>query len=186
MNLITAIFGPAPTTATTTDTSADVIRAVIDRMPGIERLSLVRMVYLVQVVHLGRHGQRLLPHWFKATALGVYDEDLSRECRYRISRRSYDRTHAAPYGLSPLAEAVVDEVCEAFRSASPGQLGATTQRPGGAWSKLWEPDPCSSLPISDPRRFRARRKPVDQGPGIDIEHMMLDYDLLIQPESLAA
>jgi uncharacterized phage-associated protein len=183
MSILSFLFGTAPSSSTTrapapVDTTTDVVRAIILRLPGADRLSVLKLTYLVQVVHLGRHGTRLIPTWFKATALGVYDEDLSRTCRYRISRARYDREHLPAPSLSPAATAIVDEVCEAFGEARPGSLVAVTTMPGGAWHSLWQPDAHTTMSISDPRRFRAHRTPCDQGPVIDMSHMLQDYRLL--------
>lgn len=180
--------GAAHDAAPAVDTASDVIRAILLRIPDADRLRLVKTAYLVQVMHLGRHGQRVFPDWFHATAMGIYDKDLSRECRYRISRRHRDRTDGVGPSLSPNVSAIVDEICEELKDRPMGTMTAITQMEGGAWRRLWQPDPRDSLPISDPMRFRGRRTPSDEGPVIDIEHMLCDYRLLTSPkdEAIAA
>lgn len=169
------------------DTSADVIRAILKRLPDIDPTALVKAVYVVQVVHLGRHGRVLLPISFKAATLGVHHVGLASECRWRVGRRAQDR--AGPPSLSPGAAAAVREVCDAFEGAPVGAFVAATQRPGGAWHSLWSPDPTMRMSISDPRRHAAYPRPVEQGPVIDEERMLLDYRLLTGaplPEPLPA
>jgi hypothetical protein len=160
------------------DTVRDVIRGILIRLPAIDRISLMKATYLVQVIHLGRHGQRLVPDWFKATTLGVYDRQISQDCRYLIGRRKYDRKYGIEPSLSPQATAIIDEVCSFFTGSCGGAFVRATQIEGGAWHTLWEPDPANTMSISDPRRHRAHRRPTDQGPVIGIEHMLLDYRLL--------
>jgi hypothetical protein len=171
-----------PETTKRVDTVRDVIRGILVRLPSIDRISLVKATYLVQVVHLGRHGQRLIPDWFKATTMGVYDKDVSQDCRYLINRRKYDRKYGIEPSLSPQAAAIIDEVCSFFAGSSCGAFVSATQIRGGAWQTLWQPDPADLMPISDPRRFKAYRRPTDQGPVIGIEHMLLDYRILTGTE----
>lgn len=188
MSVLSTILGrmsreavPAPKPPERTrrvDTVRDVIRGILIRLPSIDRISLVKATYLVQVVHLGRHGQRLIPDWFKATTMGVYDKDISQDCRYLIGRRKYDRKYGIEPSLSPQAIAIIDEVCSFFAGSSCGSFLRATQIKGGAWHTLWEPDPADRMSISDPRRFTAHRRPTDRGPVIGIEHMLLDYRLL--------
>lgn len=174
----TTAMSKPPETTKPVDTVRDVIRGILVRLPSIDRISLVKATYLMQVVHLGRHGQRLIPDWFKATTMGVYDKDVSQDCRYLIGRRRYDRKHGIEPSLSPQAAEIIDEVCSFFAGSGGGAFVRATQIRGGAWHTLWEPDPASLMSISDPRRFTAYRRPADQGPVIGIEHMLLDYRLL--------
>lgn len=118
--------------------------------------------------------------------MGVYDKDLSRECRYRISRRDRDRTDGIGPSLTPDVSVIIDEICEELKDRPVGTMTAITQMEGGAWHRLWQPDPRGSLPISDPMRLRSRRTPSDEGPGIDIEDMLCDYRLLTTTKNEAA
>lgn len=178
MSRETAPASKPPERTKPVDTTRDVIRGILIHLPSIDRISLVKATYLVQVVHLGRHGRRLMPDWFKATTLGVYDKDISQDCRYLIGRRKYDRKYGIEPSLSPQATAIIAEVCTFFAGAPWGSFVRATQLVGGAWHTLWEPDPASLMSISDPRRFTAYRRPTDQGPVIGIEHMLVDYRLL--------
>lgn len=178
MGLLTMLFGPAKPAAPTIDTDADVARAIILRCPGLHKLTLVKMLYVVQVVHLGRHGERLLPNWFKATTIGPYDADLAQVCRYRLNRARYDARHLPAPRLSPRVRELVDGICDELGAEPGARLQTLTSLEGGAWHRLWKPDPRLLLPISDPRSRIRHRISTDTGPVIDIEHMLLDYAVM--------
>lgn len=178
MSILTKLFGPAKAPAPTVDTDTDVVRAIILRCPGLEKLTLVKMLYLVQVLHLGRYGERLFPDWFQATTIGPYNADLAYICRYRLNRARYDAAHMPEPCLSPRVRELVEGICDELGGGPAARLQTLTSLEGGAWHRLWRPDPRLLLPISDPRSRIRHRRPTDTGPVIDIEHMMFDYAVM--------
>ena len=162
-----------------------IVQAIVDRLPGVTSLDVVKAAYIVQILHVGRHGQRAMPDWFKATLMGPYDDHVHAIAKRAVKRR--DRG-AKPevVGLPETATlAIVDEVCRTFRESSGAAFTHLTSLPGGAWERLWKPDPALSMPISDPRRIRSRLNAYD-GAIIDHASMIDDYRLMTRPLPKAA
>lgn len=193
MNILSFLFGPDPYKPATTvvvpthvDGATDVIRAILALMPEVGRMSLLKLTYLVQVVHVGRHGSRLFPETFKATAMGPYDRHLSQACRLAISRRESGRAYRSAPSLSPRATSVVNHVCDLFHGARDGVVTAATSMEGGAWWQLWRPSAETTMSISNPRRHTVHRTPSDQGPVIGFAQMVDDYRILTHSTKAAA
>jgi hypothetical protein len=166
------------------DLMGEVARAVLARRPRTSRITLVKLVHLVQVVRYGRTGQRAFPEWFEATAMGPYNADLSRTARSLIWEMEHgSRWTTLTPSLGAETIAAVDEVCRAFRDASDADVNAAVSRPGGAWHQLWRPDPFMELPISDPLRWKRRRRRADEGPTIGFDEMADEYRLFAQTGS---
>jgi len=185
MNILTLLFGEPSRSRTTIDTDTDIVRAIILRRPDLTQLDVLRTVYLVQVMHVGRHAERILPDWFEATLLGPYNIDLARICRSRLVRRRRDAARLPGPTLSPRVLTIVEELCASLGDAPGARLHKLTSMDGGAWYRLWEPDPRSLLPMSDPRSRTRHGRPSDRGPVIGFSHMIDDYRVITQPVGTA-
>ena len=184
MSIMSRLFSSRPVAP---DPMNEVARAVLARRPETGRIALVKLVHLVQVIRYGRTAQRAFPDWFRATSMGPYNEDLSRAARSLIwQMHNGSRWTTLTPSLDADTIAAVDEVCAAFRDASDADIGATTSQPGSAWHALWEPDPYASKPISDPDRWKQRRRRPEEGPIIGFAEMIDEFRTLTQPAANAA
>lgn len=116
----------------------------------VSNLQLQKLLYLAQMVHMGRNGgRRLFDGTFQAWDYGPVEPNV-----YHKLKR---------YGSSPVGDAffdalsfeetdprrkVMDDVCGRFLKFSPGELVDITHWPSGAWAKVYVPK-AKSIVIPD-------------------------------------
>lgn len=116
----------------------------------VTNLKLQKILYLAQMVNLGRYGRRLVDETFEAWDYGP------------VSPRLYHKTKvfgAGPvgnvfHGAAPIADqsddALLMEACQSLLRKTPSELVAMTHVQKGAWSKNYRPlTPRCPIPDQD-------------------------------------
>ena len=126
----------------------------------VSNLALQKILYVAQMVHLGRHELPLLPESFEPWDYGPVIPSLYRQVRMFGAQPVKD----VFYGVRPIPEgaekATLSEVVPFLASFTPGQLVNLTHWQNGAWAKFYRP---STRGISIPNQaiadeFRARQQ----------------------------
>lgn len=97
---------------------------------------LQRLLYLAQMLHLGRHGEPLLKGDFESTLYGPVEHRLYRRLMRYGSHpiRAYTFRTVADLPEGDEAQ-TIDEVLRLFWPAKLGVLVANAQYPDGAWAR---------------------------------------------------
>lgn len=100
----------------------------------ITQLSLQKILYLANMVHLGRGFGSLVPGRFEAWDYGPVHPELYRKVSMFGSRpiRNVFWTRSKPEGS---AHEVLSEACNTLLNRSPGDLVRNTHWRNGAWAK---------------------------------------------------
>lgn len=125
----------------------------------VTNLALQKLLYMAQMVHLGRTGRRLVEAEFQAWDYGPVEPHLYRQVRIFGNRPIQD----VFFGATPLTQntseaSILEEACEHLISKSPGELVAMTHWQNGAWARHYVPG-SRSIPIPDTdiiAEYRAR------------------------------
>lgn len=136
---------------------------VVSAMPGLSdrhgrltvegRLTVLRTVYLAEMIHVGEHGEGFLGESAEATAYGPIHPRLLRACRSVVPLRE---NSFLP--LDPAERRSVEQACELIDGLTPGQTVAMVQARDGAWDRNY-------VPTGD----------VERGPRIRIEHLAEEF-----------
>lgn len=128
---------------------------------SVTNLELQKILYVAQMVHLGRHGIPLMQGEFEAWAYGPVHPEVYRDARGFGSSPIKDVFfwHAPPLD-STVEGQTLREVVEFLRPLTASQLVAMTHWEGGAWARNYQPGIWHvGIPnehIAD--EFRARQK----------------------------
>lgn len=116
---------------------------------GVTNLALQKLLYMAQMVHLGRTGQRLVDANFQAWDYGPVEPNLYRQVRIFGNKPIQDIFFgAAPLDPSSAETATLNEACNFLIAKSPGELVAMTHWQNGAWAKHYVPG-ARSIAIPD-------------------------------------
>lgn len=136
----------------------DAARLVCERGSWrVTNFALQKILYVAQMIHLGRTGERLINTSFEAWEYGPVSPELYRKVRAFGDKPVQDIFHSA----RPLSEentAALNEACDHLLSKRPGELVAFTHWQRGAWAKNYIPG-ARGIPIPDAdiiSEYRAR------------------------------
>ena len=125
---------------------------------GVTNLALQKILYMAQMVHLGRTGQRLVDAEFQAWDYGPVEPGLYRQVRNFGNKPIQDVFFWAPPIGGTQEAATLDEACNFLIQKSPGELVAMTHWQNGAWARHYVPG-SRGIPIPDAdiiAEYRAR------------------------------
>lgn len=106
---------------------------------SVTNLALQKILYMAQMVHLGRTGHRLVDAEFQAWDYGPVEPNLYRQVRIFGNKPIQDVFFWAPsIDLAP-EKATLDEACDYLIAKSPGELVAMTHWQNGAWARHYVP-----------------------------------------------
>ena len=106
---------------------------------GVTNLALQKILYLAQMVHLGRTGERLVDGEFEAWDYGPVNPDLYRTVRIFGDKPIQNVFFGAPRIFGTPEEETLREACEHLLGKSPSELVAMTHQQNGAWAKNYVP-----------------------------------------------
>jgi uncharacterized phage-associated protein len=143
----------------TISTSAAAKAACEMRDWQISNLELQKILYVAHMVHLGRHGQPLLPETFEAWDYGPVIPSLYHQAKMFGAEPVRDVFYGVkvPDGGAELE--TIREVVQFLAPMTPGQLVDLTHWGDGAWAKHYRPG-VRHIPIPNPdvqNEFRARQ-----------------------------
>lgn len=127
---------------------------------SVSNLRLQKILYMAQMVHMGRHdGEPLAEARFEAWDYGPVEPLLYRKVRMFGAGPVRDVfTSARPFKADDPRRLILDEVCEALLPRSPGALVDMTHWQHGAWAKNYVPGRLGiPIPDADIRAEYARR-----------------------------
>lgn len=106
----------------------------------ITNLKLQKLIYMAQMIHLGRHGTRLADAHFEAWDYGPVEPDLYHKVKMFGSGSVEDVFfNARFFNRDDERRAVLKEVCDTLLRKSPGELVDITHWQNGAWAKYYVP-----------------------------------------------
>jgi uncharacterized phage-associated protein len=105
----------------------------------VTNLALQKILYLAQMVHLGRTGERLIEGEFEAWDYGPVTPDLYRTVRMFGDKPIQNVFFGAPRIFGTREEETLRDACEHLLTKSPSELVAMTHRQNGAWAKNYVP-----------------------------------------------
>ncbi len=107
----------------------------------VSNLQLQKLIYMAQMLHLGRHdGTRLVDANFEAWDYGPVEPDLYHKIKMFGSKPVDDVFFDARYFTkSDERRGTLIEVCDTLLSKRPGELVDITHWPDGAWAKYYVP-----------------------------------------------
>lgn len=106
---------------------------------SVTNLALQKILYMAQMVHLGRTGRRLVDADFQAWDYGPVDPALYQKVRMFGDRPIQDIFFAAPVLQGYSEHAILSEACDFLVSKKPSELVAMTHWEKGAWAKHYVP-----------------------------------------------
>lgn len=114
----------------------------------VTNLKLQKILYLAQMVHLGRYEQRLIDETFEAWDYGPVSSKLYHRAKVFGSGPVGNLFHGSGPILDKRADDLIVEACKNLLPKSPSELVAMTHDPNGAWARNYRPDRLA-IPISD-------------------------------------
>lgn len=115
---------------------------------GVTNLKLQKILYLAQMVHLGRYGRRLVDETFEAWDYGPVSSKLYHRAKVFGSGPVGNLFHGSGPIADRQSEELLVEACTNLLGKSPSELVAMTHAPNGAWAKNYQPD-LLGIPIPD-------------------------------------
>lgn len=105
----------------------------------LSNLSLQKLVYLAQMMHLGETGRPMFPEDFQAWDYGpvvpALYHDLKMFGATPVARYSRLRVIDDPL---PVEDSIIDQMVEIGKTAKPSQLVQFTHWKDGAWAKTYQ------------------------------------------------
>lgn len=102
----------------------------------ISNLALQKLLYLAQMVHLGRsRGQRLIDAQFEAWDYGPVIPEVYHKVKMFGDRPIQDIFFSAPRDVDESAAGALDEITDRFGRKTPAELVAMTHWRSGAWAR---------------------------------------------------
>lgn len=130
----------------------------------VSHLELQKILYIADVVHLGRTGKRLTDATFEAWDYGPVDPSLYQVLKGYGSKPIPRNAWWATSSLEPSREAeTLRDACDHLVGKSASYLIENTHRNGGAWSKRYVPR--ANVAISDEdmlAEYENRRERADK------------------------
>jgi uncharacterized phage-associated protein len=114
----------------------------------VTNLKLQKILYLAQMVHLGRYSRRLLDETFEAWDYGPVSSRLYHKAKVFGAGAVGNLFHGSGPILDKQSDDLLVEACTNLLRKSPGELVAMTHDPKGAWAKNYRPDRLG-IPIPD-------------------------------------
>lgn len=111
-----------------------IIRRRLPRHRGMQRLSVMRLVYLAQLLHVARTGRGLFDDDILATTYGPLNGRVMKDI-CRDNPRSDDPRHLE--ALTTEQRNLVEEVCKHYATTTGGELMGICESPQGAWHRLY-------------------------------------------------
>lgn len=108
---------------------------------SVSNLQLQKLMYLAQMIHMGRHGgRRLFDGDFQAWDYGPVEPTLYHKTK-RFGSDSVENvfSDARTFRNEDYRRKVMDDVCDRFLKYSAGDLVDITHWDGGAWAKNYVP-----------------------------------------------
>ena len=109
---------------------------------SVSNLQLQKLLYLAQMIHMGRHdGARLFDGAFQAWDYGPVEPSLYHRVKSYGSNALPDVfADARSFSDADPRKKTLDDVCARFLSFTPGELVDITHWDGGAWAKYYVPN----------------------------------------------
>lgn len=124
----------------------------------LSNLQLQKLIYLAHMVHLGEHGEHLVPGQFEAWDYGPVHPVLYRVARIFGSDPVQNIFHgAAPLKAGSSERKTLDDAYESLGGLSAAQLVDITHKRSGAWYKNYAPG-MRHIPIPDADVLEEYRK----------------------------
>lgn len=123
--------------------------------PYAKPLKVQRLLYISQVVHLGRYSAPIFDDQFHATMFGPIIPELMPKLKSRLDLFEQDPRHLD--NLTFKTKALLQDIVIHFGKFSDAQLVAITHRNGGAWAKNYDP----YFPSPNKDCYRGRLIPND-------------------------
>ncbi len=127
----------------------------------VTNLQLQKLIYMAQMMYLGRHGARLADADFEAWDYGPVEPELYHKVKMFGSEPIEDVfLHARRFADDDPRRKTLIEVCDSLLRKRPGELVDITHWSGGAWAKHYVPGSRGiSIPDRDiTREYRDRLK----------------------------
>ena len=107
----------------------------------VSNLQIQKILYLVQMVHMGRnHGKSLFSGAFEAWDYGPVEPDVYRRVRmFGAGPIQNVFFNALAFRVDDVRKALIDEVCVDLLRKKPGELVEITHWEKGAWATHYEP-----------------------------------------------
>lgn len=106
----------------------------------VTNLKLQKLIYMAQMLYLGRHGTRLANADFEAWDYGPVEPDLYHKIKMFGSSSVEDVFFDARYfKKDDERRAILIEVCDKLLHKRPGELIDITHWPDGAWARYYVP-----------------------------------------------
>lgn len=107
----------------------------------VTNLQLQKLMYLAQMIHMGRtNGRRLFDGRFQAWDYGPVEPDLYHRLKmFGASSVRNVFSNALAFGQDDARREVMDDVCDRFLKYSGGDLVEITHWDEGAWAKYYIP-----------------------------------------------
>jgi uncharacterized phage-associated protein len=128
---------------------------------GVTNLKLQKLLYIADMLHIGRTQRRLIDATFEAWEFGPVLPEIYRKVKAfgdEPVRNVFVDAHEIPASTERTA---LEDTCERFLKMSPSQLVAITHWETGAWAKNYIPRargvPISNSDILDEYRSRTTR-----------------------------
>lgn len=107
---------------------------------GVSNLKLQKILYMAQMVHLGRTGERLIDAGFQAWDYGPVLPEIYQRAKMFGSDPIVGIFSHAESTEGKEEDAVLVEAAENLMHRSPGELVAETHWSKGAWAKNYRPN----------------------------------------------
>lgn len=101
----------------------------------VSNLKLQKIIYMAQMVYMGRHGERLIDETFEAWDYGPVSSALYHRVKPFGAGPVGNVFHGVPPISDRRAESLLDEACNHLLKKSPSELVAITHNSEGAWAK---------------------------------------------------
>lgn len=107
---------------------------------ALSNLSLQKLIYLAHMVHLGRHGTKLIKEQFEAWDYGPVVPDVYHRLKSfgaGAVKNVFRRVRSID--SSGTEAGVLKDVYDSFSHLPPSRLVSATHRPEGAWRSVYQP-----------------------------------------------
>ncbi|MCA3642240.1 MAG: DUF4065 domain-containing protein [Methylobacterium sp.] len=106
----------------------------------VSNLQLQKLLYLAQMIHMGRTGAPLFNGQFQAWDYGPVEPSIYHRAKAYGSAALPDIfNNALGFEETDQRRKVLDDVCGRFLAFSPGALVDITHSPEGAWASVYSP-----------------------------------------------
>lgn len=105
----------------------------------VSNLALQKLLYIAHMVHMGRHGERLVNASFEAWDYGPVEPSVYHKVKVFGDRPVQNIFYSAPAAVASPEIETIDEACSHLLAKSPGELVAMTHWDKGAWAKNYRP-----------------------------------------------